>query len=79
MLGTAVDEPAAWVGAGRALGWALLRVAAADLSAQPLGQAIDLAAGRARMRRELDLVGHPQFLLRVGYGHGQPATHRRPG
>ena len=77
MLGTAADVPAAWVASGRALGWALLRVAAAGLSAQPLGQAIDLAAGRARLRREFDLVGHPQFLLRIGYGTGEPSTHRR--
>jgi hypothetical protein len=53
-----------------------LRITAAGLSAQPLGQAIDLAAGRARLRRELNLVGHPQFLLRIGYGSGQPSTHR---
>ena len=77
MLGTGEDEAGAWVASGRALGWALLRVAAAGLSAQPLGQAIDLAAGRARLRRECDLVGHPQFLLRLGYGTGQPATRRR--
>jgi hypothetical protein len=76
ILGTGEDHAAAWIAAGRALGWALLRIAAAGLSAQPLGQAIDLAAGRARLRRELNLVGHPQFLLRVGYGTGQPATHR---
>jgi hypothetical protein len=76
MLGTGEDDAGAWVAAGRALGWALLRVAAAGLSAQPLGQAIDLAAGRARLRRELDLVGHPQFLLRVGYGTGRPVTRR---
>ena len=76
MLGTGEDYAGAWVAAGRALGWALLRVASAGLSAQPLGQAIDLAAGRARLRRELDLVGHPQFLLRVGYGTGQPSTPR---
>ena len=76
MMGTGQDDAGAWVAAGRALGWALLRVAAAGLSAQPLGQAIDLAAGRARLRREFNLVGHPQFLLRVGYGTGQPATHR---
>lgn len=77
MIGTGVDEPGAWVNAGRALGSTLLRVASAGLSAQPLGQAIDLAAGRARLRREFDIVGHPQFLLRIGYGTGQPSTHRR--
>ena len=79
MLGTAADVAGAWIAAGRALGWALLRIAAAGLAAQPLGQAIDLAAGRARLRRELDLVGHPQFLLRVGYGTGEPSTHRHVG
>jgi hypothetical protein len=77
VLGTSQDEPGAWVTAGRALGWTLLRIAAAGLSAQPLGQAIDLATGRARLRREFDLVGHAQFLLRIGYGTGQPSTHRR--
>jgi hypothetical protein len=76
MLGTGEDHAGAWVAAGRALGWALLRITAAGLSAQPLGQGIDLAAGRERLRRELDLVGHPQFLLRVGYGTGQPSTPR---
>ena len=76
MLGTGEDDPGAWVAAGRALGWALLRVGTAGLSAQPLGQAIDLASGRARLRHEFHLVGHPQFLLRVGYGAGQPATRR---
>ena len=76
MLGTAADEAGAWVASGRALGWALLRVTAAGLSAQPLGQAIDLATGRTRLRQEFGLVGSPQFLLRIGYGAGQPATHR---
>jgi len=77
VLGTEADEPGAWVAAGRALGWALLRIASAGLSAQPLGQAIDLASGRGRLRHDLGLVGHPQFLLRVGYGLGQPTTQRR--
>lgn len=76
MFGTASDHAGAWVAAGRVLAWSWLRITAAGLSAQPLGQAIDLAAGRARLRRELDLVGHPQFLLRVGYGSGQPSTRR---
>lgn len=77
LLGSSQDDPGAWLSSGRALGWAMLRIAAAGLSAQPLGQAIDLAAGRARLRQELGLVGHPQFLLRVGYGRGQPSTQRR--
>ena len=76
LLGTAVDDRAAWLGAGRALGWLLLRAAAEGASAQPLGPAIDLPDSRASLRRELSLVGHPQFLLRMGFGSGEPRTRR---
>ena len=67
MFGTSRDDPAAWITAGRALGWALLRAAAAGVSAQPLGQAIDLPRGRDRLRHELGLVGYPQFVVRMGF------------
>jgi len=77
LLGTALDDDASWLLAGRALGWMLLRAAADGASAQPLGPAIDLPDSRAALRRELGLVGHPQFLLRVGYGSGQPGTRRK--
>jgi len=77
LIGTELDDPLSWLSAGRALGWMLLRAASDGLSAQPLGQAIDLPAGRERLRRELGLVGHPQFVLRLGYGQGQPWTGRR--
>lgn len=77
MIGTQFDDAASWLAAGRALGWMLLRAAAEGVSAQPLGQAIDLPAGRDRLRHEMGLVGHPQFLLRLGYGTGQPRTSRR--
>jgi hypothetical protein len=77
LLGTPDDDAVAWLSAGRAVGWVLLRCAAEGASAQPLGPAIDLAPARDRLRHELGLVGHPQFLLRLGYGHGQPRTHRR--
>lgn len=76
MLGTTTDGPDAWLSAGRALGWALLRAAADGVSAQPLGPAIDLPHGRARLRRELGLVGDPQFVLRMGYGSDRPRTRR---
>lgn len=77
LLGTAMDDDASWLLAGRALGWLLLRAAVDGASAQPLGPAIDLPDSRAALRRELGLVGHPQFLLRVGYGSGQPGTRRK--
>jgi len=30
------------------------------------------------LQRGLGLLGYPQLLLRMGYGHGHPATGRRP-
>lgn len=77
MFGTGLDDPRSWLLAGRALGWALLRAAADGISAQPLGPAIDMPAARARLRHELGLVGHPQFVVRMGYGMDRPRTHRR--
>lgn len=77
MIGTATDDPRAWLASGRALAWLLLRAATDAVSAQPLGQAVDLPASRDRLRHEMSLVGHPQFLLRLGHGSGQPTTQRR--
>lgn len=77
LLGTPHDDRAAWLASGRALGWLLLRATVDGASAQPLGPAIDLPDSRERLRRELGLVGHPQFLLRVGFGSGQPRTRRK--
>jgi len=77
LLGTALDDPSSWLLAGRALGWLLLRCAVDGVSAQPLGPAIDLPESRGALRRELGIVGHPQFLLRVGFGMGEPATRRK--
>ena len=77
LVGTEYDDELSWLRAGRALGWLLLRAASAGVSAQPLGQAIDLPHGRDRLRRDLGLLGHPQFVLRLGYGAGRPRTRRR--
>jgi nitroreductase len=77
VIGTEADDPWSWLAAGRALGAALLRAAAEGIAAQPLGQAIDLPYGRERLRHELGMVGHPQFVLRMGYGSGRPRTRRR--
>jgi nitroreductase len=77
LLGTALDDHTSWLTAGRALGWLLLRAAVDGASAQPLGPAIDLPESRSALRRELGLVGHPQFLLRMGYGSGEPHTRRK--
>src|SRR5947209_3820426 len=76
LLGTPHDDRDAWLASGRALGWLLLRATIDCASAQPLGPSIDVPDSRARLRRELGLVGQPQFLLRVGFGSGQPRTRR---
>jgi hypothetical protein len=80
LMGTSDDDPRAWVQAGRALARVLLLATAAGLAASPLTQALDWPATRARLRQRLSLVGHPQFLLRLGYppDTAGAASGRRP-
>lgn len=74
------DGRAAWLAAGRAMGWVLLRAAAEAIQASPLSQVLDVPATRAMWGRELRLLGHPQMVLRMGHPAGAPAvgTGRRP-
>ena len=67
LMGTTDDDRYAWLQAGRALARVLLRATAAGVAASPLTQALDWPATRTRMQQRLALVGHPQFLLRMGY------------
>jgi nitroreductase len=67
LMGTDGDDRRAWLQSGRALARVLLLATAAGLAASPLTQALDWPATRTRMRQRLSLVGHPQFLLRMGY------------
>ncbi len=78
LLGTAGDDPPAWLDAGRALAWLLLRATVDGVAAQPMTQPLEVAGIRARLTQALGLVGHPQMLLRMGHGSGTPTTHRRP-
>lgn len=78
VIGTPDDDPRAWLQAGQALGWLLLRATADGVSSAPMTQVLELPATRGRLRSALQLVGHPQMMLRMGYGTGQPTTHRRP-
>jgi hypothetical protein len=66
LLGTGDDDARAHVQTGRALAWAWLRLTVSGVSAQPLGQSFDDAAGRRRLAHDLRLVGHPQFHVRGG-------------
>jgi nitroreductase len=77
LVGTDRDDPEAWLATGRAVARVLLTATGQNLVAQPLGPATDFPASRARVRHELRLAGHPQFLFRLGYGSDRPWTRRR--
>jgi nitroreductase len=77
VLGTPDDDVASWLAAGQALGRLLLTATSHDLQASPLTQVLEIPATRAQLTRELGLVGHPQMLLRLGYGSAGPSTPRR--
>lgn len=78
VLMTGGDGPDDWLVAGQALGRLLLRAAVDFVAAQPLTQVLEVPVLRARMRHVLGGVGHPQMLLRLGYGHAGPTSRRRP-
>src|SRR5262249_19128602 len=78
LLGSDTDDRVGWLRSGRALATVLLILPDAGLTSQPLGPATDLPAIRTQLQRSLGLLGHPQLLMRIGYGHGQPRTARRP-
>jgi mannitol/fructose-specific phosphotransferase system IIA component (Ntr-type) len=68
VLGTTDDDVRAWIAAGQALGRLLLTATEHQVIASPLTQALEIPATRARLAAELGVVGHPQMLLRLGYG-----------
>lgn len=78
LLGTDQDERRDWVVAGMALGRVLLEATREGLAASPMTQVVEVERLRQRLRQELSLVGFPQVVLRVGYGHAAIATRRRP-
>ncbi|MHB8340018.1 MAG: Acg family FMN-binding oxidoreductase [Mycobacteriales bacterium] len=78
VLGTRGDDPRAWLAAGQALAWLLLRAAASAAFASPLNQVVDLPGPRANLAEYLDLPGRAQMVLRMGYARGWPVTRRRP-
>lgn len=77
LVGSDHDDPHSWLVTGRAVADVLLTATVDTLTAQPLGPATDFPEARARLRHELRLVGHPQFLFRLGYGQDRPWTGRR--
>jgi hypothetical protein len=78
VIGTHDDDREDWIRAGMAMGRVLLQAAADDLATSPMTQVVEVEPFRARLRKELGLVGLPQVVLRVGYGRGRMTTRRRP-
>jgi hypothetical protein len=78
VIGTEDDDRAAWIRAGMALGRVLLQATVDDLATSPMTQVVEVEPFRVRLRKELGLLGMPQVVLRVGYGHGRMTTRRRP-
>lgn len=78
VLGTHADLPPLWLAAGQALDHVLLRAAAEGVGASYLNQPIELPELRSRVAEILETDGHPQLLLRMGYGPRVKPTPRRP-
>jgi nitroreductase len=78
VLGTTEDDVPAWIAAGQALGRLLLTATEHGVTASPLTQALEIPATRAGLAHELGVIGHPQMLLRLGYGKTGAPTPRRP-
>jgi hypothetical protein len=78
VLGTEGDTATDWLRAGESLMALLLRATVAGVQAQPLGQVVDRQWSRDRLGAALGVVGHPQMVLRVGYGQPGQGSPRRP-
>jgi len=78
VLGSDGDREVDWVNTGQALAHVLLRATADGLSASFLNQPVELPGLRARLQDAIGKSGHPQLVLRMGYGAEVGATPRRP-
>ncbi len=76
ILATETDSAAAHLAAGQALARTLLTGADYGLSTSFLNQPLQVPALRAKAARLLG-GGHPQMVLRMGYGGGEKPTPRR--
>jgi hypothetical protein len=77
ILGVPGDEAADQVTAGQALQKVLLTATAAGLDTSMISQPIEVPAARNQLRRSLGRSGHPQLVIRFGYGTPGHPTRRR--
>ena len=76
VLGTSTDAPQSWLDAGQALLEAELQARAAGVWFTDFNQPIQHQGLRAQLR-QLVGMGHPQALVRIGYGAEVAPTPRR--
>jgi len=77
VLGADGDSPRDWLAAGRALQRVWLRATVEDLRVSFLNQPLQVAALRPEVSRIIRRDGHPQLILRLGFGPEAKATPRR--
>jgi nitroreductase len=77
-LVTQHDTQSDWLNTGRALAKILLMITHHGLSASFLNQPIEVSDLRPALKLKLGTDGHPQILLRIGYGPEVKPTPRRP-
>lgn len=77
LLGTDGDGAHDWLDTGQALAHVLLRARMEDVWASYLNQPIEVAELRPQLAKLLGSEGHPQLLLRMGYGPDVRPTPRR--
>jgi hypothetical protein len=73
VLLTIDDSAHSWLRAGQTLMRVLVKAEVAGLATLPFTQPVDWPGRRSQLRTQMNWVGHPQFLLRVGYP-GETAT-----
>jgi hypothetical protein len=67
VLGTVGNSPEAWLTAGERLAELLLRSMAVGIRATLISQPEDRPEIRDKLMKQLDIIGHPQVFLRLGF------------
>lgn len=80
VLGTRFDGPVSWLQAGQATARVLLRAGTIDVAACAVPPLLDVPWTTRRLRKQLELPGHPQLVLRLGIRSREDRTTdgRRP-
>lgn len=78
ILSSAQDTPRHWIATGQALASVLLHARVEGIWASYLNQPIEIPELRAHLARQLNIIGWPQIILRLGYADAVQPTPRRP-